>query len=373
MPRPRHSLPTVLARARGGATAVEFGLVALCVLTLLVMVIELSWQIATGAALDYGARQASRFAITGSCTPPGVTVTSPTNRSSLIRAVVSQSTGNFIVASTLNISFTAYNSFGSYQNAANGTAGAGLGGNTVAYTLSYAQPYLTGLAQLILGKASFTHVITIVVQNEPFITTARRRGVSAIEFALVAWVLALLALATVDLVTYIRIYFRLEQVAAQMGEVITQCQAINNPGDLNRFQAEAQIMAGDLNITVPLGIGSFIVTAIVPGTSTAPTPTVAWQYFSGNPLYGSAMCAPALTCKAGAQATVPGYTSVPPNQVLITTEATASVSPFIFSGKFISQAASVLHLDALFLVRSTNPTNLATITTNTAGTQGCGS
>ena len=206
---------------------------------------------------------------------------------------------------------------------------------------------------------------------------ASRRGVSAIEFALVAWVLAVLALATVDLVTYIRIYFRLEQVAAQMGEVITQCQAINSPGDLNRFQVEAQIMAGDLNITTPPGIGSFIVTAIVPGTPTsgnsAPPPTVAWQYFSGNPLYGSAMCAPALTCKAGAQATVPGYSTVPPKQVLITTEATASVLPFTFSGKFISQAASVLHLDALFLVRSANPTNLATVTTNTAGTQGCGS
>ena len=213
---------------------------------------------------------------------------------------------------------------------------------------------------------------------------ALRRGVSAIEFALVTWVLAMLAMATVDLVTYIRIYFRLEQVAAQMGEVITQCQAINNPGDLNRFQAEAQIMAGDLNITAPLGVGSFIVTAIVPGTPTSgngtPPPTVAWQYFSGNSLYGSAMCKPALTCTAGAQATVPGYDNtlsppvvIPSNQVLITTEATASVLPFTFSAKFIPQAASVLHLDALFLVRSANPTNLAKVTANNTGAQGCGS
>ena len=171
MPRRRHPDPAILVRARDGATAVEFGLVALCFLMLLVMVIELSWQIATGAALDYGARQASRFAVTGSCNPPGVTVASPTNRSGLIKAVVSQSTGNFIVPSTLNISSAAYNSFGNYQNVANGAASAGLGGNTVAYTLSYAQPYLTGLAQSVLGRTSFTHVITIVVQNEPFIAT----------------------------------------------------------------------------------------------------------------------------------------------------------------------------------------------------------
>ena len=36
---------------------------------------------------------------------------------------------------------------------------------------------------------------------------ARRRGVAGLEFALVALVLATLALATVDLVTYIRTYF----------------------------------------------------------------------------------------------------------------------------------------------------------------------
>ena len=200
-----------------------------------------------------------------------------------------------------------------------------------------------------------------------------------------AWVLALLALATVDLVTYIRIYFRLEQVAAQMGEVITQCQAINSPGDLNRFKAEAQIMAGNnLDITDALGIGSFIVTAIVPGTPTSgnsnPPPTVAWQYFSGNSLYGSIMCRPAMTCASGAQATVPGYDNtatppvlIPPNQVLIATEVTASALPFTFSAKFIPRAASVLHLDALFLVRSTNPSSLAKMTANSSGAQGCGS
>ncbi len=171
MRRPSHSHAAILVQARDGATAVEFGLVALCFLTLLVMVMELSWQIATGAALDYGARQASRFAITGSCTPLGVTTTSPTNRSGLIRAVVSQSTGNFILGSSLNVSSASYNSFGNYQTTTNGTASAGVGGNTVVYMLSYPQPYLTGLAQSILRSTGFTHVITIVVQNEPFLAT----------------------------------------------------------------------------------------------------------------------------------------------------------------------------------------------------------
>ncbi len=169
MRRPRRHDLAAIRGARAGATAVEFGLVALAFLTLLVMVIELSWQVATGAALDYGGREASRFAVTGSCSAPGVTT--PTNRSGLIKAIVSQSTGNFLIGGNLSVTSSAYNTFGNYQSTTNGTSGGGIGSNTVAYTLSYTQPYLTGLAQSILGVPSFTHVITIVVQNEPFIAT----------------------------------------------------------------------------------------------------------------------------------------------------------------------------------------------------------
>lgn len=171
MRRPRFIRPAGIARSRDGAAAVEFGLVMLAFLTLLFMIIELSWQVATGAALDYGGREASRFAITGSCTPAGVTVTTPTNRSGLIAAAVSQSTAGFLVPSNLSVTSASYGSFGNYQNSTGATADGGLGADTVVYTLSYNQPYLTGLARSILGVASFTHVITIVVQNEPFIAT----------------------------------------------------------------------------------------------------------------------------------------------------------------------------------------------------------
>ena len=166
------SLPAFanFGRSRGGATAVEFGLVALGSLTSLIMVIELSWQVATGAALDYAGREASRYAVTGSCSSAGLTG-SPTNRSALIAAVASQSTGGFLNSNTLVVTPSAYNTFANYQSSTGSTAGGGSGGNTVAYTLSYNQPYLTGLAQLILHASSFTHVINIVVQNEPFITT----------------------------------------------------------------------------------------------------------------------------------------------------------------------------------------------------------
>ena len=203
---------------------------------------------------------------------------------------------------------------------------------------------------------------------------ALKRGVSSIEFALVAWVLALLALATVDVVTYIRTDFRLEQVAAQMGEVITQCQAINSPGDTNRFMQEAKVMAGGLDITDMTGIGSFIITAIVPvPNSKSPAATIAWQYFFGNPLYGSSMCGAALTCSTGASATIPGGFSIPDNQVLIVTEVSASVQPFMFSAKFINASKTILHSNALFLVRSANPSSLNKVTVSTSTAQACGS
>ncbi len=208
---------------------------------------------------------------------------------------------------------------------------------------------------------------------------ARRRGIAGLEFALVALVLATLALATVDLVTYIRTYFRLEQVAAQMAEVITQCQAVDTPGDTNRFEAEAQILAGSFNITTANAAGSFIITAIVPGSGGAPA-TVAWQYPFGNYLqYGSAMCGGATICAPGVTATILGYNNttskLPPGQVLIATEVTGSVAPFMFSAKLINASSSVLHLNALFLVRSSNPMNLNKVTVNVASstTQGCGS
>ena len=144
---------------------------ALGSLTSLIMVMELSWQVATGAALDYGGREASRYAVTGSCSIAGITGTPPTNRSALIATIASQSTGGFLNPNILMVTTSAYSNFASYQNSTGATAGAGVGGNTVAYTLSYNQPYLTGLAQSILRTSGFTHVITIVVQNEPFVTT----------------------------------------------------------------------------------------------------------------------------------------------------------------------------------------------------------
>ena len=183
-------------------------------------------------------------------------------------------------------------------------------------------------------------------------------------------VLAVLALATVDLVTYIRTDFRLEQVTTQMAEVITQCQALNSPGDTNRFLAEVNVMTGSLNITDPIGSGSFIMTGIVPGSNGAAA-TIAWQYSFGNPLYGSSLCGGALTCAAGAQATLPNSYAIPAKQVLIVTEASASVQPFTFSAKLVSSSTAILHSASLFLVRSANPSNLNKVAVST--TQACGS
>jgi Flp pilus assembly protein TadG len=52
-----------------------------------------------------------------------------------------------------------------------------------------------------------------------------RRGIAAIEFAIVAPLLIILALATVDLVQFIRSQLRLDETAAQLGQLVSQCEA----------------------------------------------------------------------------------------------------------------------------------------------------
>lgn len=135
----------------------------LAFIVLLMLVLEFCWQMATSAALDYGAREATRTAITGSsCAANG------TSRSTMITALVSTATNNFIRSDILTVTATAYANFDNYQSSTAGTVGNGYGGQTVVYVFSYAQPYVTGIAAFLLGSQSLQHSTTVVVQNDPF-------------------------------------------------------------------------------------------------------------------------------------------------------------------------------------------------------------
>lgn len=197
---------------------------------------------------------------------------------------------------------------------------------------------------------------------------AHRRAISAIEFAIFAPVGVIFMVATADIMVGIRNDFVLEQVSSQMGEVISQCSAINSPADLSRFGAQAQIIAGNISLTAPAGSGNFIVTAI--GLNSSGKPVAEWQYMGGNTIYGSILCSNG-GCSAGQAVTLPNSYALPSGQILIFSEAISSFSPWIFSRHFFSSSSVVPHFYSMFVVRAPNPQILSTL--GSSSTQGCGS
>lgn len=171
--RPLFSRPA--RRSRGGAAAVEFALIALPFFTMIIGIMEVAWQLATGAALDHAALKASRFGATGATQVPAwetggrPAAELPGSRSEAVRWLVSTSTGGLIRldAALLTVTSESWSSLG----ATGGTAATneGGGGAIVSYTITYRQPFITGgFAASFWGGSSFPHRTLIVVKNEPF-------------------------------------------------------------------------------------------------------------------------------------------------------------------------------------------------------------
>jgi hypothetical protein len=132
---------------------------------LLVGIIEIAWQLTTGAALDEAVLRASRFGITGQATLPGA----PACRSETIRWLITNAYGGFLKDANLTVSTGSYGSASGLSGGGLPVAGAGTGGQIVTYTVTYVQPFLTGAwMNLIGGSASLTHQATVIVKNEPF-------------------------------------------------------------------------------------------------------------------------------------------------------------------------------------------------------------
>ncbi|MBW6401018.1 pilus assembly protein [Roseomonas sp. HJA6] len=156
---------------RRGAAATEFALVAIPFFIVIIAIMEVAWQLATGFALDHAALRASRYGITGSDTPPSWLTTGqqnvPTCRSQNIPWLVTRSTNGLINASRLTVATTNWSSVSG--STGNGTAGAGAAGQIVSYALTYRQPFITGIvAATLFGSDSFTHQAFLIVKNEPF-------------------------------------------------------------------------------------------------------------------------------------------------------------------------------------------------------------
>ncbi|MEO3472901.1 TadE/TadG family type IV pilus assembly protein [Roseomonas sp. CAU 1739] len=157
---------------RRGVAATEFALISIPFLIMIIGSMETAWQLATGAALDHAALRASRYGITGSNAPPSWQTTGqqnvPSCRSANIAWLVTQSTNGMLKASNLSVTTATWASV-SGAGTGTGTAGAGTAGQITAYTLTYRQPFITGVvAATLFGGASFTHQAFLMVKNEPF-------------------------------------------------------------------------------------------------------------------------------------------------------------------------------------------------------------
>ena len=159
--RPR-TLRTLGAR---GMVAVEFALVSAMFITLLLLTLEVCYDLAVGAALDFGGRAGARFGSTGALLSPG---SGGTDRATSIVGVVIQTGGGLLSATNLQMTEASYQSIDALNAGQNGASGPGASSQFVSYTLTYTQPWLIGFTVGLTGQAALIHTSSIVVLNEPF-------------------------------------------------------------------------------------------------------------------------------------------------------------------------------------------------------------
>jgi Flp pilus assembly protein TadG len=181
-----------------------------------------------------------------------------------------------------------------------------------------------------------------------------RRGVAAVEFALVAPFIILLILAGTDLTIFMRTKMRADEAATSVALTVTQYQNLYDSDFTGLFTA-AQTVAGATPVTGLLG--TTVITGIV--TDGNDRQTIAWQKRStqatSNSLFGTAV---------GSVPRLPNNYLMPKNSTLIAVEVFTSASPWILSATLMGGAGTTsVRTYALYQPR------LGSLSTITAGTR----
>lgn len=157
-------------RDRRGTTALEFAIVGPVFIVALLMAFDFAVQLAVDLALNYGTAAAARYAITGAVTGTSGSNGSNATNDTTIRNRIVSSTGGLLDPSRVMVTATSYANPSSYAAGTGKVAGSnGFSGSVVVYSISYTQPFLTGLPALVAStSSSITHQTTVVVQNEPY-------------------------------------------------------------------------------------------------------------------------------------------------------------------------------------------------------------
>nr|WP_282572041.1 TadE/TadG family type IV pilus assembly protein [Roseomonas acroporae] len=149
----------------------EFGLVAPILLMLLLGLIEGGWQMLTAVALDFGARQASRFGALGTASPDWLPGPAPASREAALRQIVLYYGQGVLDPARLTVSLAAYADAGALRTGTGAVTGsAGGAAAMVTYQFDYTQPafILAPLSRSLWGRSFFVHRAHTVVRNEPF-------------------------------------------------------------------------------------------------------------------------------------------------------------------------------------------------------------
>jgi Flp pilus assembly protein TadG len=162
-------------------------------------------------------------------------------------------------------------------------------------------------------------------------SNALRRGVAAVEFALVAPFLLLLMLGGADLTIFMRTAMIINETANEVALTVTQYQSLYTSDFTVLFNA-AQTIAGTTPVTGL--VGTTIITGIVNSNGKQ---TIAWQQRSPsatfNSLFGTARAVPVL----------PNNYVLPSGGTLIAVEVFTPVTPWVFSASLMA-ASSVRSL-----------------------------
>jgi hypothetical protein len=153
--------------ARAGTVAVEFAMVASAFVLGSILVMEAAMQLLASTALDAGAREASRFGITGQTAPPGMSPP-PATREDALRRIVLQRAGGLLKDEHLRMTVEAAASFSALGTPEQVQPGAGGSGQVARYTLMYDQSFVTGFAAALVGRPALRHSSVALVRNEPF-------------------------------------------------------------------------------------------------------------------------------------------------------------------------------------------------------------
>lgn len=180
-------------------------------------------------------------------------------------------------------------------------------------------------------------------------TAGWRRGVVAIEFALVAPFILLMMLASADLTIFLRTAMRIDETATGLALVVTQYQNLYTSDFTGLFNA-AQTIAGTTTVT---GLfGATIITGIV---NSSGKQTIAWQQRSPSATFNSV-----FGTTVGAVPVLPNSYTLPAGRVLIAVEVFTTTTPWVFSAKLMGASSiSSLRSYALYQPRLGS---LATVT-----------